>query len=41
MHTEVLELVGGANVAQVGLDSSGYGMSPVSLERGAGMGILK
>ncbi len=32
MHTEVLELVGGANVAQVEL-SSGYGMSPVSFEQ--------
>lgn len=32
MHTEVLELVGGANVARVELQS-GYGMSPVSLEQ--------
>lgn len=32
MHTEVLELVGGANVAQVTLESD-YGMAPVSLEQ--------
>ncbi|MBN1630861.1 MAG: ABC transporter substrate-binding protein [Thermoleophilia bacterium] len=32
MHTEVLELAGGANVAQVALQS-GYGMAPVSLEQ--------
>jgi iron complex transport system substrate-binding protein len=32
MHTEVLDLVGGKNVAQVELES-GYGMSPVSLEQ--------
>jgi len=32
MHTEVLELVGGANVAQVELESD-YGMSAVSLEQ--------
>lgn len=32
MHTEVLELVGGANVAEVSLESD-YGMSPVSLEQ--------
>ncbi len=31
-HTEVLELVGGVNVAQVG-DQSDYGMAPVSLEQ--------
>jgi len=32
-HTEVLNLVGGQNVAQVELDASGYGMSAVSLEQ--------
>jgi iron complex transport system substrate-binding protein len=32
MHTEVLDLVGGANVAEVDLQSD-YGMSPVSLEQ--------
>lgn len=32
-HTEVLDLVGGKNVAQVELDAAGYGMSPVSLEQ--------
>jgi iron complex transport system substrate-binding protein len=31
-HTEVLELVGGQNVAQVG-DQTEYGMAPVSLEQ--------
>jgi iron complex transport system substrate-binding protein len=33
MHTEVLSLVGGANVAEVELEETGYGMSPVSLEQ--------
>ncbi len=33
LHTEVLDLVGGANVADVELDGSGFGMSPVSLEQ--------
>jgi iron complex transport system substrate-binding protein len=32
MHTRVLQLVGGANVAQVTLESD-YGMAPVSLEQ--------
>lgn len=32
-HTEVLDLVGGENVAQVELDPAGYGMSPVSFEQ--------
>lgn len=32
MHTEVLKLVGGTNVAQV-TNESGYGMAPVSLEQ--------
>jgi iron complex transport system substrate-binding protein len=32
MHTEVLDLVGGANVAKVSMESD-YGMSPVSLEQ--------
>ncbi len=32
-HTEVLDLVGGYNVATVGEDASGYGMSPVSMEQ--------
>lgn len=32
MHTEVLDLVGGLNVAQVTLESD-YGMAPVSLEQ--------
>jgi iron complex transport system substrate-binding protein len=32
MHTEVLDLVGGANVADVTLESD-YGMAPVSLEQ--------
>ncbi len=32
-HTEVLDLVGGENVAQVEIDAAGYGMSPVSLEQ--------
>ena len=33
MHTEVLTLVGGANVAELELEETGYGMSPVSLEQ--------
>jgi iron complex transport system substrate-binding protein len=32
-HTEVLSLIGAKNIAQVPVDQSGYGMSPVSLEQ--------
>jgi iron complex transport system substrate-binding protein len=32
-HTEVLDLIGAKNIAQVPVDQSGYGMAPVSLEQ--------